>query len=215
VAYAKNSCGCIALRRDCVSASGEAGAQCEAKDSLQYVVAPRSGTAAVPSAEAVRKVWKTITLGRFANTFALRNALDAAGCGIGDLAEQILARPAFTLNPVNVDVDLVVVSGAELGMPTESSLADVYARAQAHGLALAPAEVGPLLRLQYLDQPVGEFLHVGMTPINTWAGEPVILVLVNGGAGLILIGTESSANAKISATSRLLFVRPRVLAEER
>jgi hypothetical protein len=54
-----------------------------------------------------------------------------------------------------------------------------------------------------------------MTPINTWAGEPVILVLVNGGAGLILIGTESSANAKISATSRLLFVRPRVLAEER
>ncbi|HEY6702313.1 MAG TPA: hypothetical protein VI137_16160 [Pseudolabrys sp.] len=112
-------------------------------------------------------------------------------------------------------MDLVVVSGAELGMPTESSLADVYARAQSHGLALAPAEVGPLLRLQYLDQSVGEFLHVGMTPINTWAGEPVILVLVNGGAGLILIGTESSANAKISATSRLLFVRPRVLAEER
>jgi len=168
-------CGAIAFLHP-----GEAGAQCEAKDSLQYVVAPRSGTAAVPSAEAVRKVWKTITLGRFANTFALRNALDAAGCGIGDLAEQILARPAFTLNPVNVDVDLVVVSGAELGMPTESSLADVYARAQSHGLALAPAEVGPLLRLQYLDQSVGEFLHVGMTPINTWAGEPVILVLVNG-----------------------------------
>ena len=50
------------------------------------------GTAAVPSAEAGRKVWKTITLGQFANTFALRNALDAAGCGIGDLAAQILAR---------------------------------------------------------------------------------------------------------------------------
>jgi hypothetical protein len=46
----------------------------------------------VPSAEAGRKVWKTITLGQFANTFALRNALDAAGCGIGDLAAQILAR---------------------------------------------------------------------------------------------------------------------------
>jgi hypothetical protein len=202
-------CGAIAFLHP-----GEAGAQCAAKDSLQYVVAPRSGTAAVPLAEAVRKVWKTITLGRFANTFALRNALDAAGCGIGDLAEQILARPAFAMNPAE-DVDLVVVSAAELGTPTETSLVDVYARAQERGLALAPAEVGPQLRLQYPDQPIGEFLHVGMNPINTWSGEPVIFALVNGGAGLILIGTESSANAKISATTRFLFVRPRVLAKER
>ena len=111
-------------------------------------------------------------------------------------------------------MDLVVVSGADLGTPTETSLVDVYARAQERGLALAPAEVGPQLRLQYLDQPIGEFLHVGMNPINTWSGEPVILVLVNGGAGLILIGTESSANTKISATPPFLFVRPRVLAVE-
>jgi hypothetical protein len=80
--------------------------------------------------------------------------------------------------------------------------------------ALAPAEVGPQLRLQYPDQPIGEFLHVGMNSINTWSGEPVIFALVNGGAGLILIGTESSANAKISATTRFLFVRPRVLAKK-
>ncbi|MGB8827475.1 MAG: hypothetical protein WCD25_29505, partial [Pseudolabrys sp.] len=117
--------------------------------------------------------------------------------------------------PASVDVDLVVVSGADLGTQTEPSLADVYARAQAHGLALAPAEVGPQLRLQYLDQPIGEFLYVGMNPINTQSGEPVIFAFVNGGAGLILIGTESSANAKISTTTPFLFVRPRVLAEER
>jgi hypothetical protein len=78
-------------------------------------------------------------------------------------------------------VDLVVVSGADLGTPTEPSLADVYARAHGHGLSLAPAEVGPQLRLEYLDQPIGEFLHVGMKPINTWSGEPTIFVLVNGG----------------------------------
>jgi hypothetical protein len=83
------------------------------------------------------------------------------------LAEQILARPAFAMNPAEVDVDLVVVSAAEPGTPTETSLADVYARAQERGLALAPAEVGPQLRLQYFDQPIGEFLHVGMNPIKT------------------------------------------------
>jgi hypothetical protein len=203
-------CGVIAFLHP-----GEASAQCSARDVLQSAVASRSGQSVAGSTEAARSVWKTITLGRFANSFALRNALDAAGCGVGDLAEQILARPAFAMNPAEVDVDLVVVSAAELGTPTETSLADVYARAQERGLALAPAEVGPQLRLQYFDQPIGEFLHVGMNPIKTWSGEPAIFVLVNGGAGLILIGTESSANAKISATTRFLFVRPRVLAEER
>jgi hypothetical protein len=46
--------------------------------------------------------------------------LDAAGCGIGDLAEEILARPAFTLASTKTDVDLVVVSAAELGLSGES-----------------------------------------------------------------------------------------------
>lgn len=202
-------CGTIAFPH----AAG-AVAPCAPKDALRNVGAPRGGTASAPSAEAVRNVWRTITLGQYANTFALRSALDAAGCGIGDLAEQILARPSFALSAAKVDVDLVVVSGADFGTETEPSLADIYAHAQARGLALVPAEVGPLLRLEYLDQPMGEFLNVGMTPINTWAGSPVILTLANGGAGLILIGMDGSPNAKISARSRFLFVRPRVLAEE-
>ena len=149
------------------------------------------------------------------NSFALRNALDAAGCGIGDLAEEILARPAFTLTSTKMDVDLVVLSAAELGVSTDiTSLADLYARAQYRGLVLAPAEVGPLLRLQYFDQPIGEFLHVGMKPISMWRGDPAIFVLVNGGAGLVLIGQNGSANVEIPATSRFLFVRPRALAKE-
>jgi hypothetical protein len=192
----------------------EASAQCAAKDVLQNAATPRIATVVAPSIDNVWKIWRKITLGQFANTFALRNALDAAGCGIGDLAEQILSRPSFALSAAKIDVDLVVVSGAELGTVTEPSLADIYAHTQAHGLALVPAEVGPLLRLEYLDQPIGEFLNVGMTPINTWAGEPVILTIANGGAGLILIGKDGSPNAKMSAMSRFLFVRPRVLAEE-
>jgi len=31
--------------------------------------------------------------------------LDAADCGIGDLAEEILARPAFALASTKTDVD--------------------------------------------------------------------------------------------------------------
>jgi hypothetical protein len=55
---------------------------------------------------------------------------------------------------------------------------------------------------------MGEFLIVGMQPIKTWSGEPVVLNVANGGAGLILIGQDGRDDAEIPATSRLLFVRP-------
>jgi hypothetical protein len=195
-------------------ASGAAHAQCSARDVLKNVITPKIAPVTPTSAGfgggAVLTVWKTITLGQFANSFALRNALDAAQCGIGGLAEEILARPAFTLASTKTDLDLVVVSVAELGIGAESaSLSDIYSRAEQVGLALAPAEVGPALRLHYFDQPIGEFLHVGMKPIATWKGEPGIFVVANGGAGLILIGQNGSADTQMPPSSIFLFVRPR------
>jgi len=87
------------------------------------------------------------------------------------------------------------------------TLTEVYARARQLGFGLAAAEVGPQLRLQYFDQPVGEFLIIGMEPIKTWSGEPVILSVANGGAGLILIGQDVGHDAEISVISRILFAR--------
>jgi hypothetical protein len=155
-------------------------------------------------------VWKTIAVGTFADTFALRNALDAAGCSIGDLAGELLARPAFTLSATKTSVELFAVSAAELGFQTDTdtaSLTDIYARAQQLGFRLAAAEVAPQLRLQYFEQPIGEFLIIGMEPIKTWNGEAVILTVGNGGTGLILIGQDGSAHAEISVASRILFLR--------
>lgn len=100
------------------------------------------------------------------------------------------------------------MSAAELGFKTgTASLADIYARAKQLGFGLAAAEVGPQLRLQYFDQPIGEFLIIGMGPIRTWKGAPVILNVANGGAGLILIGQDGSPDAQISVVSRFVFVR--------
>jgi hypothetical protein len=193
--------------------ANEASAQCTARDVLQnHLPLKKTPSANTPpmlvrSAVAV-PVWKTITVGTFANSFALRNALDAAGCGNGNSAGEILARPAFTLSATKTDVELFAVSAAELGFQTDTaSLANIYARAQQLGFGLAAAEVAPELRLQYFDQPIGEFLIVGMEPIKTWKGEPVILTVANGGAGLILIGQDGSANAEIPVASRFLFVR--------
>ena len=191
--------------------ASEASAQCTARDVLQnrltLKTAPSANTppVQVKSAFAV-PVWRTITVGTFANSFALLNALDAAGCSIGGLAEEILARPAFNVGTRKTNVELFAVSAAELGFQTDTaSLADIYGRALQLGFQLAAAEVAPQLRLQYFDQPIGEFLIVGMEPIKTWEGQPVILNVANGGAGLIIIGQDGSADAQISVVSRFLF----------
>ena len=191
----------------------EASAQCTARDVLlnhltrKNVPSTDRPPILIGSAAAV-PVWKTITVGTFANFSALSRALDAAGCGIGNAAAEILARPAFTLSAIKTNVELLAVSAAELGFEADTaSLAEIYARARRLGFGLAAAEVAPQLRLQYFDQPIGEFLIIGMAPIKRWNGEPVILNVANGGAGLILIGQDGSADAQISVASRFLFVR--------
>ena len=198
-------------------ASG-AAAQCAVGDVLKNLANDRATLVIAPldasKSGLARSVWKTITLGNFTDSFALRNALYTARCGVGDLAEEIIARPAFILAPTKTDLDLVAVSAAEIGLTGEfAALGDIYTRAEKLGLSLAPAEVGPELRLQYLNQPIGEFLQVGMKPITTWNGDPGILVVANGGAGLILIGQDASAETLFSTSAVFLFVRPSETSE--
>jgi len=197
-----------------VAFMSEARGQCTARDVLQNRLTHKEAAPAgqpqgpINSAVDVR-VWKKIAIGTFPDSFALRRALYAAGCGVGDAAEQILARPAFTLSARRTELELLVVSAAELGFDAETtSLGQIYARAQQLGFALSPAEIGPQLRLQYFDQPIGEFLVIGMEPVKTWEGEPVILTVANGGAGLLLIGQDGRTEAEIPVASRFLFVRP-------
>jgi hypothetical protein len=210
-------CGILIVAVLCTACTllfaSEARAQCTARDVLQNQLrlkkAPSADRPQIPIKSAVDvSVWKTITIGTFANVFALSTALDAVGCGIGNSAGEILARPTFTLRGAKTNVELFTVSAAELGFKTDTaSLADIFARAKQLGFGLAAAEVGPQLRLQYFDQPIGEFLIIGMEPIRTWTGAPVILNVANGGAGLILIGQDGSADAQISVASRFVFVR--------
>jgi hypothetical protein len=191
----------------------EAWGQCSARDVLQNQLKLGKVRAVDLPRKFIRSArdvptWKTIAVGNYANSIALRNRLDAVGCSIGGLAAEVLARPAFTVSSKKTDVELVAVSAVELGFNTDSvPLAVIYARARQLGFELAAAEVGPQLRLQYLDQPMGEFLIVGMAPIKTWSGEPVVLNVANGGAGLILIGQDGRDDAEIPAISRFLFVR--------
>ncbi|MEH2492255.1 hypothetical protein [Bradyrhizobium sp. AZCC 2230] len=192
----------------------EAWGQCSAREVLQNQlklgkIAPVHRTPKLIRSVRDVSTWRTIAVGTFPDPLALRSALDAAGCNIGGLASEVLARPAFTVSSSRTNVELVAVSAVELGFETDTvTLAAVYTRARQLGFELAPAEVGPQLRLQYLDQPMGEFLVVAMEPIRTWSHAPIVLNVANGGAGLILIGQDGRDDAEIPVTSRFVFARP-------
>ena len=157
-------------------------------------------------------VWKTITIGELPGVNAVRTAIDAAPCpiSIGDWADEILGRPAFPFRHTKTELDLVTVTVAQLGFGEKgAALGHIHARAIAFGLELCPAEAGPILRLNYLDQPPGEFLHIAMQPVARYSGELVDFTLGNGGAGLLLIGGDGRPDVIIPSSSRFVFVKPR------
>ncbi|MGY4624856.1 hypothetical protein [Bradyrhizobium sp. USDA 4486] len=195
-----------------IPSASAASAQCAARDVLQNQL--KLKTPSAPASQQPIKsgrdlaTWKTITIGTFPDSLALRNELYRKGCNVGGQAAEILARPTFIVSSRKTNVELVDLSPAQLGFTSDTvTLADVYARAKQLGLELAAAEVGPQLRIQYFDQPIGEFLIMGMDPIKTWSGEPIILNVANGGAGLILIGQDGRSEAGIPVTSRFIFAR--------
>ncbi len=83
---------------------------------------------------------------------------------------------------------LVRVTVAELGFPNGETRREIYARALKLGLELCPSEVGPQLRLQYSDQPKGEWVIIGMEPITDSGGYSSVFYVVRDGAGLWLNG---------------------------
>jgi hypothetical protein len=153
--------------------------------------------------------WRTAALGTYKTIDALREALHAKRIHVGDTADDVVGGPAFKLSKIRRDTRLVVLAVAKLGFKEEgASLADIYAHARQHGLELCPAEVGPQLRLQYLNQPLGEFLHIAMAPIAGHGGEPTDFTVGNGGAGLILIGGDAHSNVIMPSAVRFVFIDP-------
>jgi len=110
------------------------------------------------------QAWKTIKLGTHKNADALRKTLEK-NYRIGDWANDILGKSSFVPSVKETEVDLVNISVAELGFKNGATRDKIYDRALELGLELCPAEVGPQLRLQYKNQPKGEWLRVAMDPI--------------------------------------------------
>jgi hypothetical protein len=151
--------------------------------------------------------WKTLTLGTYREFSSLRAALKQARCAVGDDVDAMLAGQAFPLAPDLRQIDLVLLSVAQLGFPREASRAVIFARAKELGLQLCPPEVGPLLRLQYIEQPIGEFLRIAMEPVSMANGELDDMTVGNGGAGLLVFAGGVRPDQTLSWNELLVFAR--------
>ena len=197
----------LALALAFATSSPRAGTSCPA------FVATSAVQFGIPGKSAAEiRIWKTITLGEYREPNAVRSALDHSPCpiGLGDSVDEAIGRPAFPFTKTKLEVDLVVISLADLGFPEDgASILDVYKRASAIGLELCPADLGPALRLIYLDQPRGEFLHIAMRPVALYNGELVDFTLGNDGNRLLLVGGDGRPELVLPGTVQFIFVRPR------
>ena len=163
----------------------------------------------VNGATAEFKVFKTIKLGTgIKDADGYRNAIKDNNMRIGDYADDILGKPAFSLATEETEVDLVVVSVGEQGFK-KAKLKDIFDRAKENGLELCPNQVGPELRLQYEDQPKGEWLVIGMEPIADSDGNLRLFRVERNDRGLWLRADCDNPDGFWRADNRFVFVRSR------
>jgi len=154
-------------------------------------------------------IFKTITLGVYQSVSAYREALEKAGFLIGTWASDVLNR--IQVSQSQVQLDLVVLSVAELRFSKAVRYDAICAKAKDFGFELCPPEMGLALRLAYPDQPYGEWLRIAMNPIvyPVYPGSvPQLFVVGHGNDGRILLKDFGNTGTLWPLGCRFVFVRP-------
>ncbi len=115
------------------------------------------------------KTWKTIELGRYRSGQGLLKALKNKFFNIETGDYRVFDSIIVAKYPTKIE--LVLVTGTDLGFTEDAPLDAIYDRAKELGLDLVPAEVGPQLRLAYTDQPLNEWMVMAMEPIMVSDGD--------------------------------------------
>lgn len=136
-------------------------------------------------------------------------AITDAGGGVSKLAAEILDSGIIAMIDQPTKLDLVAVSGIELGFSSGVTLRNIYAKIQAFGLELGPLEMILQLGLQYSNQLCSgwaEYVFVGTGPITvSGVGQRVFAITACNDAGCYL-GTEDFYNV-FDPINRWMFCR--------
>ncbi len=116
-------------------------------------------------------MWKLIQIGTVPAE-QLRQHVLSQGFGLEVWADDIIQK-VFTVK-MPTWIELTKVNLSQLGFSKEVTRQEVIEEAVSRGFGVCPPEVGPLLRSQYNDQPLGEEITIGMDAIADDCEIPVI-----------------------------------------
>jgi hypothetical protein len=116
----------------------------------------------------------------------LERELSESGMNVSQWAESMIRSRDFTTLSESQNLSTVRLKVSDLGFTGYPKTDQIYAKAKELGLELCPAEAGPHLRLKYKDQPMNEWLYIGMKPITDSNGSPDVFELGRPGGGLWL-----------------------------
>ena len=103
-------------------------------------------------------------------------------------AKDMIENPDFITQENTENIDLVYLKVADLGLTGIVRTDEIYERAKQLGLDLCPSEVGPQMRLDYVDQPAKEYLYIGTQQIVASDGNSRVFQLSRDGEELWLDG---------------------------
>lgn len=131
-------------------------------------------------------VWRTIQLGvppiitdAFLNYVSEENRNmqpELVRIRISENAESVLRCPEFEFIYDHIEVELVKVSLAQLGLEHRARLRDIFEAAKKRGFKKCHKEIGPRLRIKYLQQPQRERIVIGSDPIFDGAYKNIFLL---------------------------------------
>lgn len=81
--------------------------------------------------------------------------LQQSSISLNQYGEKLLFDDRFTTTEATYSVEIVELSVRDLGFPNGATLPEIYKQANELGLQLCPPELGPYLRLAYVDQVEG------------------------------------------------------------
>ena len=118
----------------------------------------------------------------------LEHEMEQEGINISSYAREMLHDSHFTTLETPKELDLAIVTVRNLGLKGYPTTDQVYSRIAELGGEFCPAETAAHLRLAYKNQPLGEWLTMGMKLIADRGGNPDVFGLERFEGGLWLGG---------------------------
>jgi hypothetical protein len=132
----------------------------------------------------------------------LKSELEEKKIYVGDYAKDLLNSKDFTTSQNIEDINLVRLTGEDLGFPKGATTDEIYKKAEDFGLELCPAEVGPQFCLSYSGK---EWMIIAMKPITDRDGYSFVFYLYDDGGRLELSGYDAEPSYRWASRSFFLF----------